>query len=122
MKKYFNFAFTSKNKASEEKDTSSDKETVEKSDDKQELSDKKTEKSDKKPEESDKKEDAEEKKEELPPAKPEQLKQEMDNVFSAEQKVKFEAMIEKYLSERKKETEDRKRRSKREPSNRGERR
>jgi len=51
-----------------------------------------------------------------------QLKQEMDNVFTEEQKAKFEAMIEKYLSERKKETEDRKRRSKREPSNRGERR
>jgi Skp family chaperone for outer membrane proteins len=50
-----------------------------------------------------------------------QLKQEMDNVFSAEQKAKFEAMIEKYLSERKKEAEDRKRRPKREPNNRGER-
>ena len=51
-----------------------------------------------------------------------QLKQEMDNVFSAEQKAKFEAMIEKYLSERKKEAESRKRRPKREPNNRGERR
>jgi hypothetical protein len=51
-----------------------------------------------------------------------QLKQEMDNVFSAEQKAKFESMIEKYLSERKKEAEGRKRRSKREPNNRGERR
>ena len=50
-----------------------------------------------------------------------QLKQEMDNVFSAEQKVKFEAMIEKYLSERKKEMEERKKRPKREPNNRGER-
>jgi hypothetical protein len=50
-----------------------------------------------------------------------QLKQEMDNVFSAEQKAKFEAMIEKYLSERKKEAEDRKRRPKREPNSRGER-
>lgn len=51
-----------------------------------------------------------------------QLKQEMDSVFSAEQKTKFEAMIEKYLSERKKEAESRKRRPKREPNNRGERR
>jgi hypothetical protein len=51
-----------------------------------------------------------------------QLKQEMDNVFSAEQKVKFEAMIEKYLSERKKEMEERKRRQNKEPHNRGERR
>jgi hypothetical protein len=50
-----------------------------------------------------------------------QLKQEMDNVFSVEQKAKFEAMIEKYLSERKKEAEDRKRRPKREPNSRGER-
>jgi hypothetical protein len=51
-----------------------------------------------------------------------QLKQEMDNVFSPEQKAKFEAMIEKYLSERKKEIEERKRRPKKEPHNRGERR
>jgi Skp family chaperone for outer membrane proteins len=51
-----------------------------------------------------------------------QLKQEMDNVFSAEQKVKFEAMIEKYLSERKKEMEDRKRKPKRKPHNEGEKR
>lgn len=51
-----------------------------------------------------------------------QLKEEMDNVFSAEQKAKFEAMIEKYLSERKKEMEDRKRRPKRKPNNKGERR
>lgn len=51
-----------------------------------------------------------------------QLKQEMDNVFSPEQKTKFEAMIEKYLSERKKEMEERKRRQKKEPHNRGERR
>ena len=50
-----------------------------------------------------------------------QLKQEMDSVFSAEQKAKFEAMIEKYLSERKKEAEDRKRKPKEEPNNRGER-
>jgi Skp family chaperone for outer membrane proteins len=51
-----------------------------------------------------------------------QLKEEMDNVFTLEQKTKFEAMIEKYLSERKKEAEDRKRRPKREPDNKGERR
>jgi hypothetical protein len=51
-----------------------------------------------------------------------QLKQEMDDVFSVEQKAKFEAMIENYLSERRKETEDRKRKQKRDPNNRGERR
>ena len=51
-----------------------------------------------------------------------QLKQEMDSVFSAEQKAKFEAMIEKYLSERKKEMEERKRRPRKEPPNKGERR
>ena len=39
-----------------------------------------------------------------------QLKKEMDNIFSAEQKSKFEAMIEKYLSERKRQMEERKRR------------
>lgn len=50
-----------------------------------------------------------------------QLKQEMDNVFSPEQKAKFEAMIEKYLSDRKKEMEDRRRRSRREPPDKGER-
>lgn len=51
----------------------------------------------------------------------EQLKQEMDSVFTPEQKAKFEAMIEKYLSERKKEMEERKRRPKREPPDKGER-
>ena len=51
-----------------------------------------------------------------------QLKEEMDNVFSADQKAKFEAMIEKYLAERKKEMEDRKRRPKRAPNNKGKRR
>jgi hypothetical protein len=51
-----------------------------------------------------------------------QLKQEMDSVFSAEQKDKFEAMIEKYLSERKKEAENRKRRPNREPKSKGEKR
>jgi Spy/CpxP family protein refolding chaperone len=49
-----------------------------------------------------------------------QLKQEMDSVFTAEQKAKFEAMIEKYLSERKKEAESRKRGANREPEDRGE--
>ena len=39
-----------------------------------------------------------------------QLKQEMDNVFTEEQKAKLEAMIEKYRSERKKGMEERKRR------------
>jgi hypothetical protein len=51
-----------------------------------------------------------------------QLKEEMDNVFSEEQQKKFAAMIEKYLSERKKEMENRKTRPKREPDPRGERR
>ncbi len=49
-----------------------------------------------------------------------QLKQEMDSVFTAEQKSKFEAMIENYLSERKKEMEERKRKPKREADTRGE--
>ena len=39
-----------------------------------------------------------------------QLKQEMDNVFTEEQKAKLEAMIEKYRSERKKGMEERKKR------------
>ncbi len=39
-----------------------------------------------------------------------QLKEEMDRVFTDEQQVKFEAMIEKYLAERKKEMEKRNRR------------
>jgi hypothetical protein len=50
-----------------------------------------------------------------------QLKQEMDSVFTDEQKAKMEAMIEKYRSERKKEAADRKKRPKREPDRRGER-
>lgn len=49
-----------------------------------------------------------------------QLKEEMDSVFTAEQKAKFEAMIEKYLSERKKEAESRKRGPSRGPEDRGE--
>jgi Skp family chaperone for outer membrane proteins len=48
-----------------------------------------------------------------------QLKEEMDSVFTDEQQAKFEAMIEKYLSERKKEMEERKRRPKKEPDPRG---
>jgi hypothetical protein len=51
-----------------------------------------------------------------------QLKQEMDSVFSADQKAKFEAMIEKYLSDRKKEMEERKRRPRSNPRSKGERR
>lgn len=51
-----------------------------------------------------------------------QLKEEMDGVFTAEQKAKFEAMIEKYLSERKKEAESRKRGPTRGPQDRGENR
>ena len=51
-----------------------------------------------------------------------QLKQEMDSVFTEEQKAKLEAMIEKYRSERKRGIEDRKRRSDREHNSRGERR
>jgi DnaJ-domain-containing protein 1 len=41
-----------------------------------------------------------------------QLKKEMDEVFTDEQQTKFEAMIEKYLSERKKEMEKRNKRTK----------
>ena len=44
-----------------------------------------------------------------------QLKQEMDNVFTAEQKAKLEAMIEKYHAERKRAMEDRKRRPREKP-------
>jgi Spy/CpxP family protein refolding chaperone len=51
-----------------------------------------------------------------------QLKEEMDSVFSSEQKTKFEAMIEKYLSERKKEMENRNRRPRRDSDSGGERR
>jgi hypothetical protein len=39
-----------------------------------------------------------------------QLKEEMDQVFTDQQQMKFEAMIEKYLAERKKEMEKRNRR------------
>jgi len=51
-----------------------------------------------------------------------QLKQEIDSVFSAEQKAKFEAMIEKYLSERKRQSEGRKRKPRNDTNNKGERR
>ena len=40
-----------------------------------------------------------------------QLKEEMDNVFTVEQKAKLEAMIEKYRSERKRGMEEKRRRS-----------
>lgn len=40
-----------------------------------------------------------------------QVKEEMMQVFSEDQKVKFEAMIEKYLEQRKKEMEERNKRS-----------
>ncbi len=40
-----------------------------------------------------------------------QVKEEMMQVFSEDQKVKFEAMIEKYLAQRKKEMEERNKRS-----------
>ena len=45
-----------------------------------------------------------------------QLKKEIENVLSEEQNQKFEAMIQKYISERKKETERRSRGRKRHPS------
>lgn len=53
-----------------------------------------------------------------------QLKQEMDSVFTEEQKAKMEAMIEKYREERRKQSEDRdrKRRPRSEIQNQGERR
>lgn len=51
-----------------------------------------------------------------------QLKEEMDSVFTAEQQKKFEAMIEKYISERKKEMEERKRPPKKDPAPQGEKR
>ncbi len=50
-----------------------------------------------------------------------QLKQEMDSVFSAEQKDKFEAMIEKYLSERRRGMEERKKKPRTDPDNKGRR-
>ncbi len=54
-----------------------------------------------------------------------QLKEEIDSILTEEQRVKFQAMIEKYLSERKKQMEERDRRSKnrdRDKRDKGERR
>ncbi len=52
-----------------------------------------------------------------------QLKEEMDQVFTEEQRTKFEAMIEKYLSERKKEMDGRNKRPRRNgQNNKGEQR
>lgn len=51
-----------------------------------------------------------------------QLRKEMLEVLTEEQREKLETMIEKYRSERKKEMEDRMRKPKREPHNKGERR
>jgi Spy/CpxP family protein refolding chaperone len=45
-----------------------------------------------------------------------QLKKEIENVLSEEQNQKFEDMIQKYISERKKETERRSKGRKRHPS------
>lgn len=49
-----------------------------------------------------------------------QLKSEIKNVLTEEQNIKFEAMIEKYLSQRKKEQEERKKHSKKPKKNKGE--
>ena len=49
-----------------------------------------------------------------------QLKSEIKNVLTEEQNTKFEAMIEKYLSQRKKEQEERKKHSKKIKENKGE--
>jgi hypothetical protein len=51
-----------------------------------------------------------------------QLKEEMNDVFTEEQKAKLEAMIEKYRSERKKQSEEKKRRPRNSTNNKGERR
>lgn len=52
-----------------------------------------------------------------------QVKEEMMEVFSEEQKIKFEAMIDKYLAERKKEMEERNKRTRSEGhNNKGEQR
>ncbi len=51
-----------------------------------------------------------------------QLKEEIDSILSEEQRVKFQAMIDKYLSERKKQMEERDRRSKEFRQDKGERR
>lgn len=49
-----------------------------------------------------------------------QLKSEIKSVLSEEQNLKFEAMIEKYLSQRKNEQEERKKHSKKIKKNKGE--
>lgn len=49
-----------------------------------------------------------------------QLKSEIKNVLTEEQNLKFEAMIEKYLSQRKKEQGERKKHSKKIKKNKGE--
>ncbi len=51
-----------------------------------------------------------------------QLKQEMDSIFSEEQRAKLDTIIEKFHSERKKQMEDRKRRPSNSTNNKGERR
>jgi len=51
-----------------------------------------------------------------------QLKTEIKNVLSDEQKLKFEAMIEKYISQRKKESEKRKKHSRNHRKDKGEKR
>jgi len=49
-----------------------------------------------------------------------QLKSEIKSVLTEEQNLKFEAMIEKYLSQRKNEQEERKKHSKKPKKNKGE--
>jgi hypothetical protein len=51
-----------------------------------------------------------------------QLKTEIKDVLSDEQKLKFEAMIEKYISQRKKESEKRKKHSRNHRKDKGEKR
>ena len=48
-----------------------------------------------------------------------QLKDEIVSVLNDEQKIKFEAMIEKYRSQRRKETEERKKRSNKHSEDKG---
>ena len=51
-----------------------------------------------------------------------QLKEEIDSILTEEQRAKFQAMIDKYLFERKKQMEERDRRSKEFQQDKGERR
>lgn len=51
-----------------------------------------------------------------------QLKDEIKSVLNDEQKLKFEAMIEKYRSQRRKEMEERKKRSNKHSEDKGEKR